>query len=189
MDRSIPAERRQRILEILRARGTVAVGDLARQLGVSEMTVHRDLRELEAQGLVQRVFGGATLVRGAEGAMRCSVCGAPAEKRLDFVVQLDSGEKCVGCCPHCGLMLLQRLGSRCGSAVTFDFLSRQTINARDATYLVGSTVVPCCSPSVLAFHREGDAAKFQSAFGGERGNLDFALEWVSRVMRLGHTHM
>lgn len=36
----------------------------------------------------------------------------------------------VACCSHCGLLLLQRLGPQAQSAVTFDFVSRQTVNAR-----------------------------------------------------------
>ncbi|MFD0574427.1 DeoR family transcriptional regulator [Kitasatospora gansuensis] len=37
----------------------MGVGELARRLGVSEMTVRRDLDELERQGMVERVRGGA----------------------------------------------------------------------------------------------------------------------------------
>lgn len=184
MGRPIPAERRARILDILQAKGTVSVAELARHLGVSQMTVHRDLRQLELQGAVHKVFGGAALLKEAHGITRCAVCGAPVEKRLDFIVELDNGELYSACCPHCGLMLLNRLGSRSGAAVTLDFLSRQTINARDATYLVGSTIAPCCSPSVLAFHKDDEAAKLQAAFGGERANLRSALDWVSRIMAL-----
>ncbi len=184
MGRPLPAERRARILEILQAKGTVSVAELAQHLGVSQMTIHRDLRQLQLQGAVHKVFGGAALFREAPGAIRCAVCGGPIEKRLDFIVELDSGERYTACCPHCGLMLLNRLGSRSGTAVTFDFLSRQTINARDATYLVGSRIAPCCSPSVLAFLKDDEAAKLQGAFGGERTDLRSALDWVNRMMTL-----
>ncbi len=176
------------MLEVLRSRGTVTISDLARLLGVSEMTVHRDLRQLESQGLVQRVFGGATLARPQGAAFKCGVCGAPVEKRLDFVVELTSGDRLVACCPHCGLMLLHRAGSSAETAVTFDFLSRQTVNAKDATYLVDCSVGPCCVPSVLVFNRREEAEAFRSAFGGALGDLGFALEWLSRVMGLGGLH-
>lgn len=55
----LSAERRQAILEALAREGKVVAARLVEQLGVSEDTVRRDLRELAAQGLVQRVHGGA----------------------------------------------------------------------------------------------------------------------------------
>ncbi|MGC5014196.1 DeoR/GlpR family DNA-binding transcription regulator [Streptosporangium sp. DT93] len=55
------AERRQRILELVRANGAVSLRDLARAVGSSEVTVRRDVRILEAEGLLDRHHGGATL--------------------------------------------------------------------------------------------------------------------------------
>jgi DeoR/GlpR family transcriptional regulator of sugar metabolism len=55
----LSAERRQAILAALRRDGKVVAARLVDELGVSEDTVRRDLRELAAQGLVQRVHGGA----------------------------------------------------------------------------------------------------------------------------------
>jgi len=52
-------ERHRRIIEALDGGGSINVVDLADQFGVSEMTVRRDLRELEATGLLRRVHGGA----------------------------------------------------------------------------------------------------------------------------------
>jgi len=57
--RTSGAERRIRILESLDDRGAVRVSTLSATLGVSEMTVRRDLDGLHADGLVVRVFGGA----------------------------------------------------------------------------------------------------------------------------------
>lgn len=53
-------QRRDFILARLRASGGVRVSELVRQLGVSDMTVRRDLDALAAQGLVHKVHGGAT---------------------------------------------------------------------------------------------------------------------------------
>jgi DeoR/GlpR family transcriptional regulator of sugar metabolism len=55
----LSAERRQAILAALARDGKVVAARLVEELGVSEDTVRRDLRELAAQGLVQRVHGGA----------------------------------------------------------------------------------------------------------------------------------
>jgi DeoR family transcriptional regulator of aga operon len=53
------ADRFGRILERLAANGSVGVADLARELGVSEATVRRDLRALDEQRLLERAHGGA----------------------------------------------------------------------------------------------------------------------------------
>ncbi len=54
-----PALRRQQILQRIQRDGGVSVADLARDHGVSPVTVHRDLEELAREGLVERVHGGA----------------------------------------------------------------------------------------------------------------------------------
>ena len=57
--RRLGDERRRAILEALGRDGKVLAARLVDQLGVSEDTVRRDLRDLAARGLVQRVHGGA----------------------------------------------------------------------------------------------------------------------------------
>lgn len=52
-------ERRRHILEMLADRGNVQVASVALDLEVSEMTVRRDLIELERSGKLMRVHGGA----------------------------------------------------------------------------------------------------------------------------------
>ena len=46
-------------LRLVRGSGRLTLADLAERLGVSEMTVRRDLDQLQSQGLVQRIRGGA----------------------------------------------------------------------------------------------------------------------------------
>lgn len=58
--RHTAASRHSRILADIRRRGEVRARDLCRDLGVTAMTVWRDLRRLEEQGLVRMVRGGAT---------------------------------------------------------------------------------------------------------------------------------
>ena len=60
-----PALRRARILERIQRDGGVSVADLARDLTVSSITVHRDLEHLSKEGLVERVHGGARALAGA----------------------------------------------------------------------------------------------------------------------------
>jgi DeoR/GlpR family transcriptional regulator of sugar metabolism len=53
------AERRDLLLRRLERDGKLIARDLAAELGVSEDSVRRDLRDLAAAGLCQRVYGGA----------------------------------------------------------------------------------------------------------------------------------
>lgn len=52
-------ERQQKILEILNAEQKVITSDLSERLSVSEDTIRRDLKELDNQGLIKRVYSGA----------------------------------------------------------------------------------------------------------------------------------
>ena len=52
-------ERHRIILEKLNEIGTVQVTDLVSIFQVSEMTIRRDLDQLEHKGLLRRVHGGA----------------------------------------------------------------------------------------------------------------------------------
>lgn len=54
----IPYERQQKILEEMN-KGIVYITDLAELLNVSDITVRRDLKELESQGLIKILQGGA----------------------------------------------------------------------------------------------------------------------------------
>ena len=54
-------QRQARILERVRDAGAVRVADLVRELGVSDMTIRRDLEILQDQGLLEKVHGGATV--------------------------------------------------------------------------------------------------------------------------------
>jgi DeoR/GlpR family transcriptional regulator of sugar metabolism len=61
--RPLRQDRRTRILEALADNGTVQVAAIAAELDVSEMTVRRDLIDLEKSGKLVRVHGGAVAGR------------------------------------------------------------------------------------------------------------------------------
>jgi DeoR/GlpR family transcriptional regulator of sugar metabolism len=66
----IPAEiRHARLLETARRHGFLLVTDIAAQLGVSEMTIRRDLIELERDGVLNRTRGGAVVIDGDGSAI------------------------------------------------------------------------------------------------------------------------
>ncbi|GAA4006709.1 DeoR/GlpR family DNA-binding transcription regulator [Deinococcus rubellus] len=54
-------ERHRYVLETLQQHGSCKVADLAQALGVSEMTIHRDLSSLARRNLLRKVHGGAVL--------------------------------------------------------------------------------------------------------------------------------
>ena len=55
----LKVERHQLIMETLEEDGRLIVADLVERFDVSEMTIRRDLSDLEQQGLLRRVHGGA----------------------------------------------------------------------------------------------------------------------------------
>lgn len=57
----LPSQRQEEIKNLLSERRFLPIGELAAHLGVSEMTVRRDLEALAEAGVVERVFGGAKL--------------------------------------------------------------------------------------------------------------------------------
>lgn len=58
-------ERHAKIIEIMENKTAVSVKELAARLGCTEMTVRRNLDELQAQGFVKREHGYAHLLRAA----------------------------------------------------------------------------------------------------------------------------
>ncbi|MFU8850397.1 DeoR/GlpR family DNA-binding transcription regulator [Micromonospora sp. SL1-18] len=96
-------ERRRELLRRVGEAGYVSSTEAAAALGVSEMTIRRDLRELAAEGLVNRVAGGASVPAHAAGVpFEQRRVAAAAEKAAvaraavpllsaDAVVALDAG--------------------------------------------------------------------------------------------------
>ncbi|MBD3783204.1 MAG: DeoR/GlpR transcriptional regulator [Micrococcales bacterium] len=58
----LASQRRAAILAIVEERGAARVSELVDQLGVSDMTVRRDIERLDGEGLLERVHGGAVAV-------------------------------------------------------------------------------------------------------------------------------
>jgi len=56
-------ERHRWLAETVRKRGSLSVAEAARALKVTRMTVYRDLSDLDAQGVLRKVYGGAVPVQ------------------------------------------------------------------------------------------------------------------------------
>ena len=55
--------RKSRIEQLIQENGSMSIGALASEFNVSEMTIRRDLSELETRGQIQRTHGGAVVER------------------------------------------------------------------------------------------------------------------------------
>ena len=105
-------ERQKEILNLLRQKGSASVSELAGALFVTEMTIRRDLTEMEKGGFLYRYRGGAVLKINA-GKMPITERllldqkekEALARKCLDFLhddltVFIDSSSTCQYLLPH-----------------------------------------------------------------------------------------
>lgn len=77
----LTAQRRDLLLDRLHHDGRLVAREMAAELGVTEDMIRRDLRELAAAGLVQRVYGGALPVSPAVVDYAARAAVSPAGKR------------------------------------------------------------------------------------------------------------
>lgn len=56
--------RLQQLIELLEERGKLETAVLSQELGVTELTIRRDIDYLDEQGIVRRIYGGAELNAG-----------------------------------------------------------------------------------------------------------------------------
>jgi DeoR family fructose operon transcriptional repressor len=99
-------ERRAELERLVSVDGYVASTDAAQRLGVSEMTVRRDMRLLEDQGVLRRVAGGATIAAAGVPFERRDAVGAAQKRAIAElaaheakgagVVALDAGTTVAG---------------------------------------------------------------------------------------------
>ncbi len=82
-------ERRQLILERLHRDGRIVATELSAELGVCEDTIRRDLRNLAAEGCIQRVHGGALLSSPASANYAARQKQASSAKRQ--IAQIAAG--------------------------------------------------------------------------------------------------
>lgn len=64
----VAQERRAYILRLLQQRGSIRSAALARELGVTDETIRTDLVDMQAQGLLKRVHGGARYILPTPGS-------------------------------------------------------------------------------------------------------------------------
>lgn len=82
-------ERYMRIIEIVNHKGKVTVAELGEQLGVSQVTVRRDLEKLEELELLKRTHGGALSVQQANVIDLVAVEKSFSEKEVEWAEEKD----------------------------------------------------------------------------------------------------
>lgn len=103
--------RQMRIFEIVQKKGEATVAHLATTLFVSQMTIRRDLVELEKNGMLTRYHGGAVAIdsnvvpinlRMKMGENEKKVLAKIANKHLkdDMYVYIDSSSTCMYIIPY-----------------------------------------------------------------------------------------
>jgi DeoR/GlpR family transcriptional regulator of sugar metabolism len=176
-----PALRRAQILERIQRDGGVSVADLARDLTVSSITVHRDLEQLSKEGLVERVHGGARSLPGAgpataipptgweqraavsRGAKAAIAAHAAREVRSGSTIFLDSSSSC--------LALARQLVAEATDEITL-----VTNSPAIAYELVDEQILVIVTPGELDQHMRLLAGRWTTDF---LSGLNFELAFTS----------
>ncbi|MDH6287912.1 DeoR/GlpR family DNA-binding transcription regulator [Rhodococcus opacus] len=164
-------QRQQVILDEVTSRGAVKVVDLGATLGVSDMTIRRDINELVEQGLVERVHGGVTLPRSAS----VHEPGFSAKSELDRDAKRAIARAAAR---------LVRPGTSVGisGGTTTHALARELLDVPDITVVTNSL------PVADAFHEGGRDDQTILLTGGQR-TPSFALVGPLTVAALRGIHV
>lgn len=182
----LPIERQKRINQMIQDKKSIKIADLSKELGVSEMTIHRDIKPLIEDGLVAKTFGGITLITAEVSEHlpeTCVICSRIINEKMAFRLILANDKIEIACCAHCGLLRHHQLGKSVMQAICYDFLRQTTISAKTAWYVMDTTInMGCCQPQVLAFEWEKHANNFIKGFGGKVYSFNTATEEVIQKM-------
>lgn len=184
-------DRKQEILELIKE-GEQSAKKIAEKFGVSLMSIYRDLKTLEEEGLIIRKYGRLEIASKIPKEIPpknkdlCAFCQKENTDRLKFSFYLENGRQIHTCCPHCGLMMYKSIIEPIEAIITKDFITCNLVGGASAYYVLGSSAAPCCSPSALAFARKEDAYMFKSGFGGDVFEFGEATKIIWELMKYGN---
>jgi len=164
-------QRHAYILERIRAEGAVKVSALAQELGVSDMTVRRDLDVLDERGLLDKVHGGATAV--LESALY----------EPGFTAKLERQQQEKQAIAAAAVTLVEP-----GTAIGVSAGTTTYALARRLVAIQGLTVVTNSVPVAEVFHRQGLRNQTIILTGGVRTPSD-ALVGPFAVAALRTVHV
>lgn len=199
----LPTERRQAILTEIRTRSAVSAEVLARRFGVSVETIRRDLRGLQDQGLLERVYGGATRPpgRSSEGSFAARSVRHIGRKRAIAALAaslVEPGDTIVIDVGTTALEVARALPAAFrGRVLTSSVPAAMELSARDGVELMlaGGQVRPgdaaCSGAHAEAFYDDFYADRAFLGSGGvhpEAGLTDYyPAEVVVRRTIIAHT--
>lgn len=152
---ALARKRQAYILERVRAEGAVRVADLVRTLGVSDMTVRRDLEQLHERGLVEKVHGGAAAIPGSS-LFEPGFGAKSTMNREEKEAIADAAVALVGAGTAIGI----------SAGTTTYALARRLVD------IPGLTVVTNSMPVADVFHAEGRSDQTIILSGGVRTPSD-----------------
>ena len=179
----IREKRQSFILELIQREKLVTIQELSDQLGVSYMTISRDLDELQTQGRLQRIRGGAVSIKEANELIPHPSHIYDPENDPNYLKKLSIGKYTAACLVEDGDTITIEAGSTATSVVSFLQQTNLTIltNGLHAAMVVAPKVQSTnliCSGGILsqmgAFvgpQAEDFFSKFRvkKAFFGARG--------------------
>lgn len=191
----LPIERRYAIRNLLKKKNHMKISDLSQEFGVSEMTIHRDIKPLVEEGFLIKTFGGVTLADfdrqedrtekatssspspSPSPVKSCVVCDKKTDDLHVFRIMMRGCETEIACCAHCGLLRYEQMKEHVVQMVSRDFLLKTTINAPHATYVMNSCLsINCCQPELLPFAYYEHAERFVQGFGGQLLSFQEAID-------------
>lgn len=172
------SQRRQAILDLLRERGFLGVPDIAENLGVSPMTVRRDLQLLDDQGLLQRTRGAVSLAERGRGDSEFKAL--PADKYFEVRSALQTtGKEAIARCAARLVEPADSIGLDAGTTAL------ALAKALPASYV--GTVVTHSIPCLDALMNSGNAQVI--ALGGDLHRPSRAMVGPSTTERAGQLRL
>lgn len=181
----LPIERRKQIEKLITKHQHLKIAELSELLSVSEMTIHRDLAPLVAERKIIKTFGGISCAQSIHRPRvnTCTYCHREYQKHFTYQLILTNHMTETTCCAHCGLLRHKQIADQVVQAITHDFLKRTTINAKQATYVLNTSLnINCCQPQVLTFEWPEHAQKFINGFGGNIYSFKEAMKTIYEQM-------
>jgi DeoR family transcriptional regulator, copper-sensing transcriptional repressor len=179
-------QRQQKIRELIHFHHSIRISELSEMFKVSEMTIHRDIKPMVEEGLIEKTFGGISLVTQSskiENTNDCVVCNRKIEHRFSCRLILSQNRVESTCCVHCGLLRLEMLGEQVIEILCSDFFTTATISAKNAWFVMDTAIdLSCCKPQLIIFNLKEHADGFVKGFGGKVYTFSQALQIV-----IGHS--
>ncbi len=168
----LASQRRSAIADLVEREGAVRISELVERLGVSDMTIRRDIDRLSAEGLVVRVHGGAV---AQEGTRRSEEPGFAAKSLLQ-----QAQKRAIA---RAAAELVEP-----GSAIGISAGTTTIELARRVATVPGLTVVTNSLPAAQLLHQTGVPGQTVILTGGVRTPSD-ALVGPIAVAALESLHV